>query len=133
MSNTILRLGANPNYLGISSHTIMKNPSIWKFMHQSGYFSTYIDAQAMHGRLHNYMTRNELSLIDRIIQLDGVIYGKDHKAAKIIQELLLSDTPQFIYFNKAGAHFHYEDHYPDSFTPFVPHMEHDEQESINNK
>lgn len=133
MSNAIIRMGADPNSLGILSRTIMKNPTIWKFMRKRGYTTTYIDAQFENGRLHNYMTRNELSLIDKVIQLDGPIYEKDHKVANIIKTLLLSDTPQFIYFNKAGAHVHYEDHYPDNFTPFKPHMEHGEQESINNK
>jgi glucan phosphoethanolaminetransferase (alkaline phosphatase superfamily) len=131
-SNAIIRMGGVPQNLGISSKSIMKNPTIWQFFHKAGYKTTYIDAQNQKGNLHNFMNQKEFESIDQVRYIDGENYEKDHLAAKIIQDLLLSEEPQFIYLNKAGAHFHYEDYYPDNSSPFVPHMVHKEL-TKNNK
>ncbi len=56
------------------------------------------------------------------LSLDTIIWAKsrdgkeavDHAAAWKIRELINSPGKKFIYLVKSGAHFHYENTYPDS-------------------
>ena len=52
-SNAIMRLGANPKTLGKKGHSILGNPSIWKYASAAGFETNFIDAQFLAARNQN--------------------------------------------------------------------------------
>lgn len=121
-SNAILRFGPNRNNL---VKTAMTNPVIWQYAKKAGYRTVYIDGQSGlnkdPGLLQNFMTVSETAYIDRVVRFTGVSSPQlDFELLKVIEKELQSDQPVFIYANKNGAHFPYDQGYPKSNTKFRP-------------
>lgn len=113
-SNAIIRFGAGKKKL---QKSLINNPYIWEYAKMAGFRTVLIDATASHnknpGSLHNYMTPAERAMVDEYIIIKGVPSAElDLKAARKITLLLTRATPQFIYINKNGAHFPYNESYP---------------------
>jgi glucan phosphoethanolaminetransferase (alkaline phosphatase superfamily) len=124
-SNAILRFVADPADLGGS---ILKNPTIWQYAKRAGFETVYIDAQSAFnkkpGKLQNFMTTEETADIDRLYTMDTGIPAEelDGRLLDIVLDELASDTPKLIYANKNGAHFPYDESYPESERVFHPVM-----------
>ncbi|MBT4879360.1 MAG: sulfatase-like hydrolase/transferase [Alphaproteobacteria bacterium] len=130
-SNAILRLGAHPDKIGKENGNVLDEPSIWKYAAKAGFETTRVDGQVQ-GRLVNYMTKDELDLIDNVIIVENVPrHDMDMEVAKILQKIIKKDKPQFVYVNKQGAHFPYEGSYPTSQKLYQPCMSN--SESISNR
>ncbi|WP_299875266.1 sulfatase-like hydrolase/transferase [uncultured Cocleimonas sp.] len=123
-SNAILRLGATRDNLIESVRT---SPTIWQYAKKAGFRTVYIDSQASEKTVtkpndfQNYMTSEEAKLIDKFYKVKN-IEGPDldYRLLEIMEEELKSDKPTFIYANKNGAHFPYDDNYPDSAAIYQP-------------
>ncbi len=124
-SNAILRFGASRDSLG---RTVLTNPTIWQYAKKAGFKTVYIDAQAAFnrnpGKLQNFMTAEETRDIDSFNALDENIAAPvlDDKLLDIVLKALKSDKPVFVYANKNGAHFPYDNGYPPSASVFHPTM-----------
>lgn len=121
-SNAILRLGGTRTNIIKSMRT---NPEIWKFAKKAGYRTVFIDGQSGRikdpGFLQNFMTVAETKYIDRVVRFNGVASPQlDFKLLEVVRKELASDQPVFIYANKNGAHFPYDEGYPKSRTLFLP-------------
>ena len=124
-SNAILRFGAVRTDIINSART---NPTIWQYAKRAGYRTIYIDGQSGlnkdPGLLQNFMTVEETAYIDRLVRFTGVNSPElDYRLLEIIKQELAGDTPVFIYANKNGAHFPYDEGYPKSQVKFAPTVE----------
>lgn len=121
-SNAILRLGGTRQNLIESMQT---SPSIWQYAKKAGFRTVYIDAQARNyklpGKFQNFMTINEAEYIDEIYSLDSEVTSSlDFELLELLKDKLASSTPYFIYANKNGAHFPYDNAYPAEAKYFTP-------------
>jgi glucan phosphoethanolaminetransferase (alkaline phosphatase superfamily) len=121
-SNSILRMAASRSNLVDS---INASPTLWQFAKKAGYRTVFIDAQAGNisdpGLMQNFMTMKERESIDVFHAIRGVeSYKADGMLADLIAKELQSNQPTFIYANKNGAHFPYDDSYPASETHYHP-------------
>ena len=122
-SNAILRFTAQPHRMVESMHTY---PTLWQWAKKAGFRTVYIDAQSIYLRsrirLQNYMTMREAAQIDELVHFDDVAAAEvDMLALKRLEEILRkADRPLFVYVNKNGAHFPYDNSYPDRARRFQP-------------
>jgi glucan phosphoethanolaminetransferase (alkaline phosphatase superfamily) len=122
-SNVILRFGATPERI---VETTTTNPSLFAYAKKAGYRTVYIDAQAGYQAkdtgLQNFMTPAEKSEIDvfYVVQIGPDKKAADFQLADIVADELKSGHPVFIYANKSGVHYPYEDRYPKGAEVFVP-------------
>lgn len=124
-SNIILRWGITENNLNIAETL----PTIWQYAKAAGYTTTYIDSQTQPGTYYNFMNLDEAKYIDSFVQFKSPqierhndYISNDQTAAEGISRLIASDTSNFIYLNKLGAHVPYEGKYPEKEAKFYPHM-----------
>ncbi|MFZ2650126.1 MAG: sulfatase-like hydrolase/transferase [Burkholderiaceae bacterium] len=120
-SNASLRFGVTrANHL----RDLKVNPSLWQYAKKAGYTTSYLDAQRHGGRLQNLMDEQELSHIDRFIQLDSGTATKDRdtEIARRLRQTIDEPGQHFIYLNKMGCHFPYEGKYPADRALFTPTM-----------
>jgi lipid A ethanolaminephosphotransferase len=122
-SNVILRFGTIAERLVETAQT---NPSLFSFAKKAGYRTVYIDAQAGYQAQGTGM-QNFMTLPERL-EIDGfyvVKTGPGHKAADfqladIIATELKSAQPVFIYAIKSGAHYPYENRFPQNEEVYEP-------------
>lgn len=117
-SNLTLRFGGTrENYQKV----IATGPSIWRYAKLAGLRTVYIDGQSNGGRLQNLMDATERAQIDEFIQFDGVpVVHRDMAIAKVLAAHINNRRPEFIYVNKAGAHFPVDNKYPAELTHYRP-------------
>jgi len=125
-ANAILRFGATRHDL---SNSIRTNAPIWQYAKAAGFKTVFIDAQAAFikkysDKLQNFMTPAEVADIDDFLPLDSDVPPPqlDDRLADAIIAQLKSDGPVFIYAIKNGAHFPYDQGYPESAAEFRPVM-----------
>lgn len=123
-SNAILRLGATRENL---INSVKTNPSVWQYAKKAGFRTVYIDSQASDkivtkpNDFQNYMTSAEAKNIDKFYKVKGVPDSQlDYELLKLVKKELANENPTFIYANKNGAHFPYNDNYPENETKFLP-------------
>jgi glucan phosphoethanolaminetransferase (alkaline phosphatase superfamily) len=131
-TNFLLRFGATPKHF---KESVLYWPSIWDYAGRAGYKTLYIDGQREQNTLQNYMTPSERQKIDSVIQLGGLgtssqnslasgraysVYDTDIVVADIIKSTLEGSERNFIYVVKMGAHFPYDDRYPEEQKVFQP-------------
>ncbi len=123
-SNAILRLGGGRNNL---IKTVTTSPSLWQYARNAGFKTVFIDAAASHikntGALQNFMTAKEKAEIDEYIVVENVAAPYlDFELSRLIGEIQARPEPHFIYANKNGPHFPYDDSYPKNRAVFTPTM-----------
>jgi glucan phosphoethanolaminetransferase (alkaline phosphatase superfamily) len=120
-SNAILRFMASRDDLG---GQINSNPTVWQFAKRAGYRTVYIDAQARNissaGRLQNFMTLGEAAAIDKFYRIDVDADQADAALLDTVVDELKSGNKVFIYANKQGAHFPYDNGYPNNAAFYHP-------------
>jgi glucan phosphoethanolaminetransferase (alkaline phosphatase superfamily) len=124
-SNAILRLGANPDTLGVGDNSILSNPSVWKYAKKAGFETSFIEAQYISEGHRNFMNRTELGLIDHVLTYssDTDKIQRDARLVGQLSHILSRSESQFVYVNKYGSHFPYQNSYPESETVFQPAMQ----------
>ena len=124
-SNAILRFGARQDGIG---RDLLAIPTLWQYAKKAGFRTVYIDGQAGFnhnpGKLQNFMTAGEARDIDGFYALDEAISppSLDDKLLDIVLNEVKPDKPVLIYANKNGAHFPYDQDYPDQARLFHPTM-----------
>lgn len=134
-SNAILRFGpVHGNFV----QTTLTNPTIWEYAKKAGYRTVYIDGQSGvskgPGMLQNFMTMKETAFIDRIVRFSDVASPQlDYKLLDEIEKELNAGQPVFIYANKNGAHFPYDQGYPKNQSKFQPTVEQAGEENLERR
>jgi lipid A ethanolaminephosphotransferase len=124
-SNSLLRFAARQD--GIN-RSLLSIPTLWQYAKKAGFRTVYIDGQAGFnhnpGKLQNFMTAAEARDIDGFYALDESIppSSLDDKLLDIVLSEMKRDEPVFIYANKNGAHFPYDEDYPAEAKLFRPTM-----------
>ena len=124
-SNAILRFDAKENHVG---RAMLSQPTLWQFAKKAGFRTVYIDGQAGFnrnpGKLQNFMTAAEAHDIDGFYALGEDISTPrlDDKVLGIVMDEIKADKPVLIFANKNGAHFPYDEGYPESARLFQPTM-----------
>jgi lipid A ethanolaminephosphotransferase len=124
-SNSILRFGPARSEIGRDMLTL---PTIWQYAKKAGYRTVYIDGQAAFnrnpGKMQNFMTTEEAKSIDsfRPLPEDVTAPDLDDRLLDIIETELKGNGPVFIYANKNGAHFPYDNAYATDKAKFHPTM-----------
>jgi lipid A ethanolaminephosphotransferase len=109
-----MRFGASRKDL---TNSVNSNATIFAYARKAGYRTVYIDAQAYNNarghKIQNFMNLQEKGEIDGFYAISSTkVMEADYELNKIIAAELKSNTPVFIYANKNGAHFPYDDSYP---------------------
>lgn len=121
-SNAILRMMPSRKDLGGRISAI---PTIWQYAKAAGFRTVYIDAQGHaienETRLQNFMTPSERKWIDDFYPLADV-NSKDADLAllDIVEKEFAKPGPVFIYANKQGMHFPYDQNYDNARGPLHP-------------
>ncbi len=99
-------------------------PSLWAFAKQAGYQAIYIDGQRTGGELQNFMNAAERAELDQFIQHDDKLKApeKDMKLVQLIADTMKQPGKKYIFVNKNGVHFPYENKYPPEHSPYLPKM-----------
>jgi lipid A ethanolaminephosphotransferase len=116
------QLPDQPSLSRNSSDGILTGPrtTLWQFAKAAGYQTTYLDTFApTYGELHTGLTRDELSAVDVHNIIGGAGYQRDIDAARQIVSLLRKSGPTFIYLDKFGSHFPYDEATPPNFNRFA--------------
>jgi lipid A ethanolaminephosphotransferase len=121
-SNALLRFGASRTGIVASSNS---NATLFDYAKKAGFRTVYIDAQARNitdgNLIQNYMTLKEKSAIDGFYPINDVDSSQaDLELIEIIAKELKHPEPVFIYANKNGSHFPYDEAYPASAARFHP-------------
>ena len=121
-SNAILRFLVDRDNIIQSANT---NPTIWDYAHKAGYRTVFVDAQAGSIRtasaLQNFMTLEEKGKIDSFHAIQDVpAQEADERLMGIVAEELAKPGPVLIYATKNGAHFPYDESYPQESAKFHP-------------
>lgn len=124
-ANLLLRTGTKPSELPDKKFYSIKRPTLYQFAKKAGYDTFYLDAQKSGGELQNYLGPHDLKYINKYIQntnKDIVKHNIDLSLINEIKKILETSKSSFIIFNKIGAHFVYDDMYPETETIFRPTM-----------
>ena len=134
-SNAILRLGATRDNL---INSVKTNPTIWQYAKKAGFRTVYIDSQASDkvvtkpNNFQNYMTADEARFIDVMYKIKNVPDPQlDYELLQLVKKELANEYPTLIYANKNGAHFPYNDNYPESETKFLPVLSNKKNEGLS--
>ena len=123
-SNALLRFGASREDVSGSANS---NPTLFEYAKAAGYRTVYIDAQAraltLGSDMQNFMSLDERAFVDKFYLLrDEEVFNADEALGKIIAEELKTGKMVFIYANKNGSHFPYDNSYPKETALFHPTM-----------
>lgn len=117
-SNYLLRFGGTQqNYTTAS----FRWPSIWAYAHKAGFRTVYLDGQMGSDTLQNMMQPSERQQIDAFVSINTYpIYMRDLHLADRIARYSRNGRRDFIYVNKAGAHFPILNKYPSDRAYYQP-------------
>jgi Sulfatase len=112
-SNAILRFLPARSDIGGAISTL---PTVWQYAKAAGYRTVYIDGQGHaienETKLQNFMTPAERKYIDAFYPLPDITSkDADMEVLSIIEKEFAKPGPVFIYANKQGMHFPYDQNY----------------------
>lgn len=116
-SNYVIRNGITASELPDVEQVGLKRPSVFSFAKAAGYRTIMLDAQGVPGRLLNYMNRRDLDEIDEFWspREDFPVsrpWEWDRILLRRLADCLTRKEKSFIWVNKVGAHFPYQDVVP---------------------
>jgi Sulfatase len=87
-------------------------PTVWQYAKGAGLKTVHIDGFGELG-FHSGMSLTESAMIDETIRVKAnPVYLRDSLVAQKLIEALADPTPAFIFVDKFGAHFAYDNKYP---------------------
>ena len=122
-SNILLMSGVQLNELPDKANTILKQPTIFQYAKKVGYTTHYISGQSINDRLQNYMSKFDLKYIDDFSQPKESYHNTKIPEENVVlatEKALESSEKNFIYIVKHGAHFQWENSYPQRERYFLP-------------
>jgi glucan phosphoethanolaminetransferase (alkaline phosphatase superfamily) len=127
MSNLLLYSGARLSDLPDKEYTVFKKPSVFQYGKAAGYKTSYISGQGIGLTLQNGLGTGDLEYIDYFYQPSKSGATMDVPERDILEQLTDiingSNKKEFVYIVKRGAHFQWENQYPESQRVFAPILE----------
>jgi len=117
----------------------LKQPNIFQYMKNAGYRTAYISDQSFKNKLQNYMTKYDLKHIDYFFQpikhyTKAILPNiPEENVLNNLKSFLKIEGKHFAFIVKRGAHFHYENTYPKSFSVFKPTLKPNESISFGKR
>jgi glucan phosphoethanolaminetransferase (alkaline phosphatase superfamily) len=133
ISNGVILTGVGT--LPDTEYRMAQNPTIFQYAKAMGYETYYFDSQADY--LWIGLTVSDLPFVDHHITRSNLGGDReaDLRAADQIQKIIGRSTGNFIWINKEGVHFHYNDVYPPEATvwqPIPPARTYENYEQVRN-
>jgi lipid A ethanolaminephosphotransferase len=124
-SNLVFQSGLRPDQIPDRELASLKGPSLFAYMARAGFDPFLIDAQIYSDRPTNFMTRYDLEalaghLLVRRRRAGLREWEMDFAALDELVAIVASHERSFVYLVKTGAHFPYEDKYPDAARHYAP-------------
>ena len=112
-SNYIIRRATYDRNTTTNKLDIKKVDSLFSLARRKSFRTVYIDNQNVlkDPAVRNYFDKDEIDSIDVVIEPDGNIFDRDLKSLSKIEDELKRENV-FIFINKLGAHFPYENTIP---------------------
>lgn len=127
-TNVVVRSGLRSDQLPDRQQRGLSQTSIFQYAKAAGYRTVYCDGQYAPGVRGNFLTVYDLEAIDEMYWVIGdepdtnKRYRRDRLIAQRILDRMTDGEPTFIWVNKYGAHFHFENTYPAEARCFEPTM-----------
>lgn len=115
ISNLALQTGLKIEQVPDDSQQALHQSNIFQYAKKAGYKTVFIEGQNGSDMPVNFMRSSDLHNIDEYIQIlkeNPSPVEIDHLIAQKMVEIAQNSTPTFVYVNKIGCHFHYENRYP---------------------
>lgn len=115
ISNLALQTGLKIEQVPDYSQQALHQSNIFQYAKVAGYKTVFIEGQNGSDMPVNFMLSSDFQHIDEYIQIlkeNPSPVEIDHLIAKKMVEISQDSTPTFVYVNKIGCHFHYENRYP---------------------
>lgn len=133
ISNGVILTGLST--LPDEEYRLAQNPTIFQYAKAMGYETYYFDSQTDY--LWIGLTVSDMQYIDHHITRTALGGDReaDFRAAKQVAEIINQSTGNFIWINKEGVHYHYNDVYPPEATvwqPIPPSRTYDDYEEVRN-
>jgi hypothetical protein len=127
LSNILLQSGLRVDQLPDPNQVALRTANIFQYAKKAGYWTVYMDAQALRKSWVNYMRDADLKTIDAVYRVsdqkeDEPLYQRDRFMLSLIPEIMYRHEKVFFYILKAGTHFPYEGTYPPDQRIFSPTM-----------
>jgi glucan phosphoethanolaminetransferase (alkaline phosphatase superfamily) len=124
-ANIVLQSGLRPDQLPDVDMRSMKNPNVFAYMREAGFYTVYINAQNLSPRPPNFMTEADVAGIDAYIQVRNIAPGLrehevDHRIPALVERIVSGHDRTFTYVLKNGAHFPYAGKFPEEQHWFTP-------------
>jgi lipid A ethanolaminephosphotransferase len=124
-TNLVLQSGLRPDQIPDRELASLKGPNLFAYLARAGFDPWLIDAQIYSDRPTNFMTRYDLEGLAGHVQVRRQHAGlreweMDFAALEQVVEIVSSHERSFVYLVKTGAHFPYEDKYPDALRLYRP-------------
>ena len=127
-TNIILQSGLRVAECPDRAQLGLKLPNIFQYAKVAGYRTCFLDGQSAPGELSNFMTEHDTQDIDVFYRVtadereQGQKHRRDALLVEKIHQIIAAGDPVYLYVNKYGAHFHYEQTYPPDQRRFEPTM-----------
>ncbi len=124
-SHILLMTGVKQSMLPDQSNYTRINPTIFQYAKSAGYHTSLIYSPGFEDKPKGYMTHSDFNFIDtryqtQMLHPDIPFYELDFKSLDYLNETITKNEKSFTYFLKYGAHFHYEESYPENHKIFLP-------------
>jgi len=138
----MLQHGTRPQDLPSRDNTLTKKANIFQYAKTAGFTTHFLDNQNITQGPVNFMSKSDFKHIDHEYKLHNMYTEKkdehliDFKSIDVIVDRLTQGDKNFIYLEKLGNHFIYENKSPQSHKKFLPSMtditDYDNKEAILN-
>jgi len=124
-SNLILMSGIQLANLPDKETNALKKSNIFQYAQNAGYYTSYISGQSHEDKLQNFMTNYDTEFINHFYQPTNEEHNILNKVPEKyiidhVKSVLDKNEKNFIFIVKAGAHFDYENDYPQNKKVFFP-------------
>jgi glucan phosphoethanolaminetransferase (alkaline phosphatase superfamily) len=124
-SNIALISGLRENEIPDKKSLSRKKPTIFQYASQNGYITSYLYPQGQKNVPDGFMTKYDDKVLHNKINIKQNYPNitspyLDFKSLDIIDSIMNNHKKTFTYLIKHGAHFHYENCYPENYTYFKP-------------
>ena len=124
-SHHVLMSGMHPEQVPDTAGESLRQPSLFQYAKQAGFATALVYAPGRQEGAHGYLTPYDLEDLDhrRFTWQEhpqAPLRDLDRLSIPVLAEVLDQHERTFTYLLKSGAHFNYEDAYPDTLRHFTP-------------
>lgn len=127
-ANIVLQSGLRLDQFPDTEWASLASPNVFSYMQKAGFRSFLVDAQIYSDTPQNFLTGFDLEALDGYFQIKRLEAGRqlfemDSAVVPLLQRIVEENSRSFTYVVKLGAHFPYDEHYPETARFFEPSLE----------